>query len=128
MKGVVKLIKLLILLSFILAGVLFCIHNQAEVNLKVFSFSHVNMPLYLMIIGAFFSGVVLTSLYGLFEFLTMSNRIRILQKKLNKNDKELQYLRTLPLDNHDLDDIGGEPRPFGQEHQGDSQKMMAIDK
>ncbi len=105
MKGIVKLLKLLMLLSVLLAGVVFCLKNQNEVIIYFFNISKVPFPMYMVLLGAFFSGVFLTSLYGIVEFLSMSNRIRILKKKLKKNDQELQYLRTMPLEGDSIEGI-----------------------
>ncbi len=104
MKGALKLIKLLIIVGAGLAGFIFCMKNQVEVDVNIFGVSQTKISLYLLILGSFFLGIVITAIYGLFEFLSMFNQIRLLKKDLKKTEKELDYLRTLPIEQNIIDE------------------------
>jgi len=104
MRGALKLIKLLIVVGAGLAGFIFCMKNQIEVDVNVFGVSQTKVSLYLLILGTFFLGIVITAIYGLFEFLSMFNQIRLLKKDLKKVEKELDYLRTLPIEQNIIDE------------------------
>lgn len=115
MKGILKLIRLLVILCACLAIFVFCIKNQQTVDIHLYSIANQTMPLYMVMLGCFAMGVFLTSAYCMFEFLALSNRVRILSKQLKQGEKELQYLRNLPLDEGTNDTTEVDSYAYGQQ-------------
>ncbi|NCC25441.1 MAG: LapA family protein [Deltaproteobacteria bacterium] len=75
--------------------------NGMVLKLQIFSyqFTSQEIPFYLLILGGFVVGSVLSLLYFLTDKIRMANQAKLLEKRIQALDKELNSLRTMPLGN-----------------------------
>jgi len=63
------------------------------------------MAFYFVIIIVFLLGILIASLYGIFERFKLKKEIRILSKEKREKDKELNSLRNLPIVESKIEDM-----------------------
>lgn len=93
-----RFVKVIISTVIILLGVVFIIENlevlkqavSLELNLYVVSFQSPEVYLWVLILFAFFLGVLTTALYGLYEHYRQRQTIRQLRHNLEILAKELK--------------------------------------
>jgi uncharacterized integral membrane protein len=79
-------IKIAVLIAVIVAGILFGVSNQQGASLKFFYMATKEIPLYLILFGAFVSGAVISFIYNTIAAPELRQR----QKKLTEEIKELE--------------------------------------
>jgi ATP adenylyltransferase len=60
------------------------------------------ISVYSIVTIAFLFGVLITGLYGIFDRYRMMKEIRMLKKKANEKDSELNSLRNLPITSDEI--------------------------
>jgi len=63
------------------------------------------MAFYFVIIIVFLLGILMASLYGIFERFKLKKEIRIISKEKREKDKELNSLRNLPIVESKIEDM-----------------------
>jgi len=79
-------IKIAVLIALIVAGILFGVSNQQAASLKFFYMATKEIPLYLILFGAFISGAVISFIYNIISGPELRQR----QKKLAEEIKALE--------------------------------------
>ena len=77
----------------LLLGIWFCVENSQPLVLKVYGFSAPELPVGLIVTLALLTGALLGYIMSLPWLLRTRNRIRSLNRKLRRRDKELERLR-----------------------------------
>ncbi len=100
-----RFLKILALLVFIAILLIFFQQNTEILNtgiqfqLDMFGnvWRSMQMPLYFILVAAFFIGGVLTLLYFFIERLRLANQLRACRSQISKLEQEVNSLRNLPL-------------------------------
>lgn len=100
-----RFLKILLLLAFIAILLIFFQQNTEVLNtaiqfqLDMFgnTWRSMNMPLYFVVVAAFFLGGVLTLLYFFIEKLRTAKQLRTYRMQVTKLEQEVNSLRNLPL-------------------------------
>lgn len=100
-----RFLKILALLIFIAILLIFFQQNTEILNtgiqfqLAMFGniWRSMQMPLYFVLVAAFFLGGVLTLLYFFIEKLRLAKQLRTCRSQINKLEQEVNSLRNLPL-------------------------------
>ncbi|NJB66810.1 putative membrane protein [Desulfobaculum xiamenense] len=101
-----RYLKVLALLAlFFLTMVLFAqnmeaLSQQVELGLVLFGqeLFLIHQPIYFILLSAFVLGGALCTLYFLYEKIRVSSELRSCRKKLRNLEKEVNSLRSLPLE------------------------------
>ncbi|AEI14322.1 hypothetical protein Flexsi_0646 [Flexistipes sinusarabici DSM 4947] len=93
-----RIVSTIIKTVVIAAIVIFATLNMQTVNLQYFYGKEpVKLPLFLIIIGSAFIGVILAVMVALSEKMKTRREINSLRKDLKEAEKEITRLRNLPL-------------------------------
>lgn len=97
MRFLKRVIVVLLMLSVLLLGILFTLHNMTPVNIDLIFFTLPEASLSLWLLGAFalggFVGVILSSIM----LVSLKTRLYYLNKKVSSTRQELNKLRTTGL-------------------------------
>jgi len=108
-----KHIKAIISLVFMLLAVVLIVENLTQLSQKLtlqvdlyfWDWKAEPMAFYFVIIIVFLLGILIASLYGIFERFKLKKEIRILSKEKREKDKELNSLRNLPIVESKIEDM-----------------------
>jgi len=100
-----KHIKAIISIVLMLLAVVLIVENLAQlsqqltlkVDLYFWEWKTEPMAFYFVIIIVFLLGILIASLYGMFERFKLKKEIRAISKERRAKDKELNSLRNLPI-------------------------------
>jgi len=100
-----KHIKAIISIVLMLLAVVLIVENLAQlsqqltlkVDLYFWEWKTEPMAFYFLIIIVFLLGILIASLYGMFERFKLKKEIRAISKERRAKDKELNSLRNLPI-------------------------------
>lgn len=93
-----RIISTIIKTVVIAAIIIFATLNMQSVQLRYFyGKPPVELPLFLIIIGSAFIGVILATLVALSEKMKTRREMNSLKKNLKEYEKEIAKLRNLPL-------------------------------
>lgn len=100
-----RFLKILLLLAFIAILLIFFQQNteilntgiQFQLDMLGNTWRSMQMPLYFVVVAAFFLGGVLTLLYFFIEKLRMTKQLRACRSQISKLEQEVNSLRNLPL-------------------------------
>jgi len=109
-----KHIKAIISIVLMLLAVVLIVENLAQlsqqltlkVDLYFWEWKTEPMAFYFVIIIVFLLGILIASLYGMFERFKMKKEIRAISKEKREKDKELNSLRNLPIVESKIEDTG----------------------
>ena len=107
-----KHIKAIISIVFMLLAVVLIVENLTQLSQKLtlqvdlyfWDWKTEPMAFYFVIIIVFLLGILIASLYGIFERFKLKKEIRNLLKENKGRDKELNSLRNLPIVQSNMDD------------------------
>ena len=107
-----KHIKAIISIVLMLLAVILIVENLAQlsqqltlrVDLYFWEWKTEPMAFYFVIIIVFLLGILIASLYGMFERFKLKKEIRAISKKNREKDKELNSLRNLPIVERKIED------------------------
>jgi len=89
-----KFITLIVILAFAFFFVTFAFENPYNVSLKYYSYLTAEIPLYILVFGAFLAGVFVAALLGAIDKIRMTLRINKLYRKIDDlEQKNLSLLR-----------------------------------
>lgn len=109
-----RYVKVLLLVLFFFLSMLFFIQNKDTVTQTfelvlavpfLFNFRSIPLPFYLIVLSSFVVGGVLCIAYFLAERLRQSRQVKELRNRIVGLERELNQLRTMPL-NQSRDDLG----------------------
>ena len=108
-----KHIKAIISIVFMLLAVVLIVENLTQLSQKLtlqvdlyfWDWKAEPMAFYFVIIIVFLLGILIASLYGIFERFKLKKEIRILSKEKREKDKELNSLRNLPIVESKIEDM-----------------------
>jgi putative membrane protein len=107
-----KHIKAIISIVLMLLAVVLIVENLAQlsqqltlkVDLYFWEWKTEPMAFYFVIIIVFLLGILIASLYGMFERFKLKKEIRAISKEKREKDKELNSLRNLPIVESKIED------------------------
>ena len=107
-----KHIKAIISIVLMLLAVILIVENLAQlsqqltlkVDLYFWEWETEPMAFYFVIIIVFLLGILIASLYGMFERFKLKKEIRTISKEKREKDKELNSLRNLPIVESNIED------------------------
>ena len=107
-----KNIKAIISVVLMLLAVILIVENleqlSQQLTLKVdfyfWGWKTEPMSFYFVIIIVFLLGILIASLFGMFERFKLKKKIRVISKEKRDKDKELNSLRNLPLVESKIED------------------------
>ncbi|MBW1857549.1 MAG: LapA family protein [Deltaproteobacteria bacterium] len=108
-----KHIKAIISIVLMLLAVVLIVENLAQLSQKLtlqvdlyfWDWKTEPMAFYFVIIIVFLLGILIASLYGIFERFKLKKEIRIISKEKREKDKELNSLRNLPIVESKIEDM-----------------------
>jgi len=108
-----KHIKAIISIVLMLLAVVLIVENLTQlsqqltlkVDLYFWDWKTEPMAFYFVIIIVFLLGILIASLYGIFERFKLKKEIRIISKEKREKDKELNSLRNLPIVESKIEDM-----------------------
>ena len=108
-----KHIKAIISIVLMLLAVVLIVENLTQLSQKLilkvdlyfWDWSTEPMAFYFVIIIVFLLGILMASLYGIFERFKLKKEIRIISKEKREKDKELNSLRNLPIVESKIEDM-----------------------
>jgi uncharacterized integral membrane protein len=108
-----KHIKAIISIVLMLLVVVLIVENLAQLSQKLtlkvdlyfWDWKTEPMAFYFVIIIVFLLGILIASLYGIFERFKLKKEIRIISKEKREKDKELNSLRNLPIVESKIEDM-----------------------
>jgi len=109
-----KHIKAIISIVLMLLAVVLIVENLAQlsqqltlkVDLYFWDWKTEPMAFYFVIIIVFLLGILIASLYGMFERFKLKKEIRAISREKREKDKELNSLRNLPIVESKIEDTG----------------------
>jgi putative membrane protein len=107
-----KHIKAIISIVLMLLAVVLIVENLAQlsqqltlkVDLYFWDWKTEPMAFYFVIIIVFLLGILIASLYGMFERFKLKKEIRAISREKREKDKELNSLRNLPIVESKIED------------------------
>ena len=116
-------IKLIVSTLVVALAIIFMIQNiealshplAIRLNLFLVHFKTTPYATYLIILLAFFVGLLAASVLGVLERLRMRRHIKAQQKQINQLNRELSSLRNLPVTGATLEKPQGEEPPPSEE-------------
>lgn len=102
--------KIFLVLVFVLAAVWLLTQNSTPVDVKFFSMSYLQTPLYLIILGTFAIGALLGFAYGISQTYKLKSDIRALNKERLKLQTEVDQRRVAMLDREDQPTMPAKPK------------------
>jgi len=107
-----KHIKAIISIVLMLLAVVLIVENLAQlsqqltlkVDLYFWDWNTEPMAFYFVIIIVFLLGILIASLYGIFERFKLKKEIRAISREKREKDKELNSLRNLPIVESKIED------------------------
>jgi len=107
-----KHIKAIISIVLMLLAVVLIVENLTQLSQKLtlkvdlyfWDWKTEPMAFYFVIIIVFLLGILIASLYGIFERFKLKKEIRIISKEKREKDKELNSLRNLPIVESKIED------------------------
>ena len=108
-----KHIKAIISIVLMLLAVVLIVENLTQLSQKLilkidlyfWDWRTEPMAFYFVIIIVFLLGILMASLYGIFERFKLKKEIRIISKEKRGKDKELNSLRNLPIVESKIEDM-----------------------
>jgi len=108
-----KHIKAIISIVLMLLAVILIVENLTQLSQKLtlqvdlyfWDWKTEPMAFYFVIIIVFLLGILMASLYGIFERFKLKKEIRIISKEKREKDKELNSLRNLPIVESKIEDM-----------------------
>jgi putative membrane protein len=108
-----KHIKAIISIVLMLLVVVLIVENLTQLSQKLtlkadlyfWDWKTEPMAFYFVIIIVFLLGILIASLYGIFERFKLKKEIRIISKEKREKDKELNSLRNLPIVESKIEDM-----------------------
>lgn len=105
-----KQIKAIVVILFLLLVVILAVQNYKALstpisfraNLLFINAESAGLPVFLIAVVAFLTGVIITWFYGVSERLGFKRQIKALMKDVNEKEKELNSLRNLPVTTEDM--------------------------
>lgn len=94
-------VKIFVILVFVLAIVWLLTQNSIPVDVKLFSMTYAQTPLYVIILVTFGFGLLLGFGYGASQSYKLKNDIRILNRERVKLQTEVDQRRVSMLDRDD---------------------------
>lgn len=91
-----KLIKFLLLLGFAILGAAFASINPDPVRVHYY-FGELNLPLGLVVLGALAAGILIGVMLSLLIVMKTRRENRLLKKKADLVNREVNNLRTIPV-------------------------------
>lgn len=98
MKSFKNVLTGLVLVGITAMCIVFLLQNGDLVRVNLFHLSTPEKPLWMFVLGAFFAGIFITSIFSLFLSLRYSNRLRRQRKEMEVLQKELHGLRNQPIE------------------------------
>jgi len=93
-----RFLALILIIVVFCAALVFTYQNKEQTaNLTIGSFRTGQLPVFIIILGAFLAGVVFTSVIGIIEGMKMRLSNTRLRRKVKKLQTEVDALRNLPL-------------------------------
>ena len=90
-----RFIYLIVILAFAFFFVTFAFENPYNVSLKYYGYLTAELPLYILVFGAFLAGVFVAALLGAIDKLRMTLKINKLYRKIDDlEQKNLSVLRS----------------------------------
>jgi putative membrane protein len=108
-----KHIKAIISIVLMLLAVVLIVENLMQLSQKLtlkvdlyfWDWKAEPIAFYLVIIIVFLLGILIASLYGIFERFKLKKEIRTISKEKREKDKELNSLRNLPIVESKIEDM-----------------------
>lgn len=94
-----KLIKLLLAVLFLILGAAFAVLNDQAVELDLY-FVHTSLPLSLVLLLAMGAGIVLGSIVSTFYFMRLRKENADLRRQTRLARQEAKNLRKIPAGSH----------------------------
>lgn len=119
-----RYVKVLLLVLFFFLSMLFFIQNKDTVTQTyelvlavpfLFNFRSIPLPFYLIVLVSFVVGGLLCIAYFLAERFRQAGQVKDLRNRIAGLERELNQLRTMPLEDQGRDNLGA---PHGPENQG----------
>jgi hypothetical protein len=111
-------LKVVLLITCIVAGILFGISNQFQAVLSLFGFATKPVPLYLMLLAAFLAGAVLAFVYNMLggsdtqSSITLGQeRIREMEKLVKEQQSQIDTLRATKAKHEQERKLASQPTP-----------------
>ena len=95
----VKVIKFVLVVVFLVLGAAFAIINDQPVELDLY-FLVISLPLSLILLLAVGAGIVLGALAGAFYFMRIRKENADLRRQARLVEQEVRNLRNLPINGH----------------------------
>lgn len=95
----IKVIKFILLVFFLIIGAAFAIINDQPVELDLY-FLVTSLPLSLILLLATGVGIVLGAIVSTFYFMRLRRENAVLRRQSRLVEQEVKNLRTLPLSGH----------------------------
>ena len=118
-------LKAIVLSAVVALAIVFMVQNieplshplSIRLDLFFLKFASTPYPTYMVILLAFFVGLLAASLLGLLERYRLRKRLRQMRKEMDKLQQELSSLRNLPLTSDTI--TSPETAPAGEEGQAE---------
>ncbi len=92
-----RVVKLLIWILVLVAGILFALFNTQTMQLRFFMLYSKLLPVWLFLIIAFVIGLMISFIYGLIDILGLKKQIKGGKTEIDELKKEIGYLRNLTI-------------------------------
>lgn len=93
-----RFLALILIIVVFCAALVFTYQNKEQTaNLTIGSMTTGQLPVFIIILGAFLTGVVFTSVIGIIEGMKMRLSNTRMRRKVKKLQTEVDALRNLPL-------------------------------
>ncbi|GEM_PF-2521796 len=96
-----RLIKLIIWIVVLVAGILFALYNKQTLQLNFLMFHSKVLPVWSFLIIAFVLGLIISFLYSLIDIMRLKNKIKGHENEIGELKKEIGYLRNLTITKED---------------------------
>jgi lipopolysaccharide assembly protein A len=93
---------IIILLAVITLAVFFAQNSSQSVDLRLLQWQWLQIPLYMVLVGSFLAGILVSLIVGGVRELGLRTRMHRLGRELKNRDREIAELRTMPLQDMDL--------------------------
>ena len=89
-----RFVYLIVILAFAFFFVTFAFENPNSISLKYYGYLYAEVPLYIIVFGAFLTGVFVAALLGAIDKLRMTLRMNKLYRKIDElEQKNLSLMR-----------------------------------
>lgn len=94
MQWAIRLLYAVLIIAFVIVGAMFCLHNNAPVQVDLLIVQYSEVPLFVWIMGSFIIGGLLGVMVSGFAIARLKLAQRGISRKLVRKEAEVSRLRS----------------------------------